>query len=378
MPARKKQHYVPRFYLKNFSNSLEGKSIGIFNIETEKFIPAGNLRGQAYKDYFYGKDGKLEDALGRIEGSASKIINNIIESKTYPVKDSEEHIIILTFTIFLQTRTQYAVDQGNEMADKIFKTIFYKDERLKDSVDDIKINIRNAPQNILGIAAMCIPITFDLSYKILYNKCNVGLLTSDNPVVFYNQFLESRKTIGSNVGFSTKGLQIFLPISPLFAIIFYDGGVYAVGNKKDKIIELHNDSDITQLNCLQILNSNDIVYFNESLSQKHIIDMFRRIKKNRRKAKAFVHEYPGQIEQDGRMRSLILSHGHDIRIGLNLSFIRVIKRAKKYEVGNKAVHIRNERMHAIQSDFIDLVNRGIYAPNQFMSFLKDRGIRPST
>ena len=58
MADKKRQHYVPRFYLKNFSINSEGKAIGIYNVEKCKFIPSGSLKSQAYENYFYGEDEK--------------------------------------------------------------------------------------------------------------------------------------------------------------------------------------------------------------------------------------------------------------------------------------------------------------------------------
>jgi hypothetical protein len=372
MPERKKQHYVPRFYLKNFSNGLNKKSIGIFNIESEKLIAEGSLKDQAYKDYFYGKDGILEEALGQIENPASIIISDIIKLQRYPAIISAEHLIILTFTIFLYYRTKYAADEENEMAEKLIKTIFSKDIRVKDHLDDLKVEIKNSPQLSLKTAAMLIPLTFDLGYKIIHNQSKVKFTTSDNPVIFYNQFLENRKTVGSNLGLAVKGLQIFLPISPNYAIIYYDKGVYRVGNRKEKIVKISSDSDANQLNFLQFLNSNSNIYFNESLSAQYITDTFKRIKKSRRKSKTFVHEYPGEVQPDGKTRSLIHFQKHDIRINLSVTFMRLIKRAKKYEIGDKLSHVRNEQLTTLYTEFMDAVNHGLYKPHQFRSFFKDR------
>ena len=76
MQVAKRQHYVSQFYLKNFSIHLNRKSIGIFNVQREKYIPQASLRGQAYQDYFYGKDGSTENALSSIEKAASRIVEN--------------------------------------------------------------------------------------------------------------------------------------------------------------------------------------------------------------------------------------------------------------------------------------------------------------
>ena len=72
MPRHRKQHYVPRFYLKGFS--LDGKSINIWNLQRQLKIQSANLKNQCSKDYFYSKQLDVEEALGKIEGEMAKIL----------------------------------------------------------------------------------------------------------------------------------------------------------------------------------------------------------------------------------------------------------------------------------------------------------------
>lgn len=53
MAKNKKQHFVPRFYLRKFS--ADGRSVNIWNLTNEKRIQGANLKNQCYKDYFYGE-----------------------------------------------------------------------------------------------------------------------------------------------------------------------------------------------------------------------------------------------------------------------------------------------------------------------------------
>ena len=61
MAEKKRQHYVPRFHLKLFSE--DGVSINLFNIKTGKIIEKAAIKGQCQEDYFYGKDLKVETGL---------------------------------------------------------------------------------------------------------------------------------------------------------------------------------------------------------------------------------------------------------------------------------------------------------------------------
>ncbi len=170
MPDKKKQHFVPRFYLKNFSLNSSGKTIGIFNISSRKFIASGNLKDQAYKNYFYGRDPKIEDALGELEEAAAKIIQNILAQNSVPITRSKEHYAILTFVIFLSARTVYRVDELNEAADKLIKAVFSKDSSVSPYLDKGRFSLTQPTHMALNEAALCLPITFDLCFKLVIKK----------------------------------------------------------------------------------------------------------------------------------------------------------------------------------------------------------------
>ena len=92
MPSNKKHHYVPRFYLKLFSqNEL---SINPFNIHAGKTIIDGQLKNQCYKDNFYGITPDVEQALGNIEGTCSRVLKNMVQTRTLPKRESKEHLSI--------------------------------------------------------------------------------------------------------------------------------------------------------------------------------------------------------------------------------------------------------------------------------------------
>lgn len=55
-------------------------------------------------------------------------------------------------------------------------------------------------------------------------------------------------------------------------------------------------------------------------------------------------EFPSVDQTNNKKTSLPLTYPEDIKINLNLSFIKFLKKAKRYELGNKVVHIRSERV----------------------------------
>ncbi|GLI09664.1 hypothetical protein YDYSG_56960 [Paenibacillus tyrfis] len=342
MSVKKNQHFVPRFYLKYFSNSFLGKTLGIYNIPSDKYIDRGNLQKQASKEYFYGEDLAVEDTLAAIEAETAKLFRNICETGVLPPRFSEEHIVMLIFIMILSARTEQSADTQNETADKIFKEIFKYDSRVKDFLDQVVVGWGdNAPLVSIRFAVESIPVLFDLEFKLLVNRTDVPFITSDQPVVLYNQFLERRKAFGGITGYAVKGLQIFFPLNPWLSFVFYDTNVYGVGNKKDCYINITNTKDVMSLNLLQYANAYKNLYFNEFFTEILIQELKDKGSSFRKESLSNVFEY-GSVEMKGS--SLIHTFISDTRIRLNLSFIRELKKAKRYELGNKMTHIRNQEL----------------------------------
>ena len=128
MPEKKRQHYVPQFYLRNFSNH-HGRSICVFSLDSERIIAVGSLKGKAQKDYFYGRDGAVEDTLGKVEGAASEIISQIVGHDVYPRILSRDYLDLLVFIVFLCVRTQYAANEENEIRECQVSYLTYVDVR---------------------------------------------------------------------------------------------------------------------------------------------------------------------------------------------------------------------------------------------------------
>lgn len=376
MVENKRQHYIPRFYLKNFSVGGTYKAIGVFHLITSKYIPRGKLRTQAYKNYFYGKGSEPEQTLSILEGHSAAIIADIIQHKSLPPMLSQEHHNLLLFTILQNSRTPYTAEELNEMADKSIKKVFSKDLKIRNHLDKVKISFRDPMKMALRTAVLTSPITMDLKYKLLDNKTKSPFITSDNPVVYYNQFMETRKPLGATTGLACKGLKIFFPISPKCSIVFYDRDTYKVGNKRDILVNITNMQDICMLNMLQCISANESIYFNDQLTERDVRKLVEKTKKYRRKTKMNVSEYPGQKSNQG-MSSLLHFYKSEIKCGLSLSFIKILKKAKAYRLGDRVVHVRDENVYRLHQEFLGFVHRGHYKLTDFDQFVKDSSMMKS-
>lgn len=318
MPDNKKHHFVPRFYLKNFS--ADGKSIYTYNIPSQKSIPKAKLKNQCYRDYLYGKDDTIEKYLSQIEGSAAQTIKDANNLKP-PIPATPSHAHLLIHLIIQQLRTTYAIDSTNEMLDKFAKHIAILNGMSADDLEGINLELTEPGPFLVTIASDQWHLATDLKYKLLVAPENIEFITSDNPVVFYNQMFEEFENLGSGIGIASAGLQIFYPISPKILIIFYDAKAYKIGNRKDSVIHIINPNDVNEINKLQIVNSSENIYLND-LGRANLPKLLPSTKL-RPKEKTRAHTRPGQ-ETTTTRSELYISSKNPNKINLKVSCIKSI------------------------------------------------------
>ena len=368
MPEYKKQHYVPQFYLKRFST--DGKKLNIWNMQRKKIIYSGSLRSQCYKNYFYGKQFGVEKILGEtIEDAAARIFESIEKQFILPDPLSPEHFALVIYMLAQYGRTKYAAESLNEMNDRLMGYIYR-------GIDKYKISLKDAPLVSLGISIQGYPLLLDLNYKLLVNKTEVEFVTSDNPVVFYNQFFSFRENV-SSTGVRTKGLQVFLPIDPLHVLFFYDPWIYSVKRSRHRIIEVSLEKDVHEINTLQMCSALNCVYFRDN--ELDIDLLYRNASPFLRQVKNDMEIIPGS-ETKNRKEELIKVSREDVRTNLSLSFLRIKIGAKVWrwifqkQKSQPVVVLRNKRLHDIYEEFMNSVKNNEYDVGNFVQYLIDKNI----
>ena len=217
MAANKKHHYVPRFYLRHFTT--DGRSLSLYNIERDLVVGSANLKNQCYRDYMYGKDGKQERNLSLMEGALAELLKRLLTSHLLPAPWSPDHESLCILTLLQNARTAYASDAMDEFSDKIWKKVLEKDPRFPPEMLE-KVRIVNTDPANLAVFTMLrlYHLIMDMDYRLLLAPEDSEFITSDNPVILYNQLLEF-EPLGSKTGLACKGLQIFLPLSPKVLLV---------------------------------------------------------------------------------------------------------------------------------------------------------------
>lgn len=376
MSKKKKQHFVPQFYLKNFALDASRKNLGIFNIDRQKFILSGTLKDQAYKHYLYGHDLAIENAFSVQEGRTAKVIRAVINQNSISFLTEIEYYYLLEFVICLRERTVYSFSEINESTDKLAKAFISSDKAAPKDIDlnKLQIKLKETANTAMYNAGVMMPYTFDLAVKLVVNETKTPFITSDNPVVFYNQFLEDKHKVGSNTGIATKGLEIILPLSPRHTIIFFDKDVYKIGGKNKITIDTIASSDILAFNKLQYINANHNLYFNGEIQEYQIRDLVGRNTHNRRKEKSRVDQYLVEMNDD-KEHDLLHHYSCDIKCKFKVSFIHILKKARKYKLKDNCLiaPVRDEEFCRLHKAFMKQVEKGHYEVNEFSLYRKKVG-----
>lgn len=321
MEKKKRQHYVPQFYLRNFVR--EDNKFTIFNIKSEKIIENAPYRKQCYEDYYYGDDEVWEEKLGAIESSAALIIAKINKQSNY-YPDVEEIKILKKSILYQRYRTIRNKDNLLNMrwdGAKTYVEMNLRKEGKYVSENTLKVlkkefekrYDRIIPQQALEITANLLDNIEDLKLLIIqYNNKTHNLISSDNPVIFYNPFYKRA------VGLINAGLIILLPISPSKLIVIYDSKMYQ-RYKNNKIVKLTNENEVKMLNIFQLIVAKEIVYF-QNKCQAQFIEIY--YKKNKDKRALF--EELGKPQAMGTDTNKMIAYPQQfIPIDYNFSFGKV-------------------------------------------------------
>lgn len=284
---KKKHHYVPRFYLKNFSQE---KSIWVLNKETGHRF-SRNIQEVGHENYFYSIpdiEGSLteEQKLGvesyfehleiRYSSALRKLVRNFHTSKLMSINGEpnikltlEDMIDLSHFIVTQEMRTRNfreELAQFNYLMEKSVLDIVtaYKLPELQGEVD-IKPNpeseqIRHLEfllneEHILGVTRL---LLYTKTWYICHNTTNTPFITSDTPVTKRGH----SDKYSSGRGWASPLVQIFIPITPEIGLWLVCNQTLNIKTDKDRSPELQfkgvvpvNETDVINFNYLQYISS---------------------------------------------------------------------------------------------------------------------------
>lgn len=329
----KNQHYVPQFYQRYFS--IDSKTIGVYVINSDKNIFSAPIKNQSSGDYFYSENMKIEHALGKIEELSKRVIDKI-NSNPKGHLTQEEESILYTFTMLQNGRTLAQANLIQEYTNTTLRNLVKKqielfrnndkksevEEITDEMLDKCSFNLTEPGMFALGTQTQLIETCLDLEYKILINNAKIPFITSDNPVALYDQFMERMDNQIYALG--SRGLQMYLPLTPTLGVMYYDPKCYKLGYRKKAYVEITQNKDICELNKLTAANAENILYYKQnSITEYKLREFATQGKKN--KPSTRIEMLPELQSPQG---TIVGSHNVSMFCKLKLSFIKELPNYK--------------------------------------------------
>jgi len=341
---KKNQHYIPKFYLRNFSFKGNKKQIGIYNLKSSCYHPTAKLKTQGSKDFFYGYDGVVEENLSNVEGALALTISKVIQESKVPKKNSKDFQNLLIFIALTHLRNPVAIAILKGHSNKMRR--FLLEESPETDIDKIipLVSHSEAIRISLSVLKDVVYAISDLDCKLLFNKSERPFITSDFPVIKYNMFLEQRKWQHSMTGYGAVGLQIFLPLNSRYCLMFFDPRVYKVGFRKKGILEIEQERSIDNINILQVINCFSTLFFDENATEKYVDQI---VIEGQRYQKANLplvkHTYlfeKGEKWSADKQKNLFVSGSTECKTNLKINGIKIHSNGKKIKFDAAAVQLR--------------------------------------
>ena len=333
MTENKKQHYVPKFYLKLFSQ--DGKHLWIYNLRSEDSfqVPIKNL---CYEKYFYAKNLEFEKALGLIEQKQAETLHKLVDTQDFANFGHEDFYLIRLFLLLQSSRTKDEKVISNKYTETFvsdfMKPLIKSSEDLKrkgiteEFIDSLEITIPADHMLAMLVALTGVELISDLEPILIINKSNKNFICSDAPVVLYNYIkIKNRST----KGLQFPGLQIFCPLNKDILLLLIDKNLYDLKRGTNSTIFINRDSDVDSINKLQLVNCRDNVFCSEEDDTDYARNLHLEVE-DLIKEKEFKSDIV-QTKQndDGTYSEIVALYQVDSNYVLNLSFIKLNKRNKR-------------------------------------------------
>lgn len=330
-----KQHYVPRFYMKNFSTikgvgKNEKVLIGFYQFNTNLLRMNIQTKSICYENYFYGEDGKIEKDFSYKESKWAEVIKNIIKSNEAGIDEYSKNLI-KHFAVFQYCRTlaqyKYSKDMFSEILQNYAKntTSNIKEEQIKEIVNK-KIDTEISTAHIIKECDNLVECINDLDVSVIRFNTKNKLITSDMPIIRINPFCDSK------AGFADVGVMIFFPISPEVLVVIYDGKIY-----KNCIPYrvISDEKEVINLNKYQVISSEERILSKSKEQLEEIMNDDKLILKR----KGYRDNKKVNFSFDGK-ETFIAAHSRKIHYDFELSFCKLPKYLKKIPIECREVYQR--------------------------------------
>ena len=316
----RQHHYVPQFYLRRFKSRC--RRINLHNIHRSLTIRDASIKHECSKPNYY-RTAQIEDALAEIEGRAAIAISAVRDGGGGCDMDTVRQFIAAQLL-----RTPAFTSQTEAINSKFQELFGGRTVVIGESTTAIRFDAvepETLPVYNLMMLDHLSRAMEDLQSIVVETPAGI-FITSDNPVFKYNQYLEGPHGRGTT-GMGQTGIQIFLPLSPKHVLVMYDKDVYDYVRKQSP-----TETDVEILNSLQVISASKNLYFNDGSKSAVVQDLASQYAHIRQDDPTTLEEWSSD---ENSQHSLIHAYDQTPNVGLNLSFLRVKRRAARLSISKR-------------------------------------------
>jgi len=346
--VKRRHHYVPQFYLKAFRS--RPKRINIFNLKQGRAIQDASLRDQCHSHRLYGESDDLEDAFAEMEGRAAPVIHKVASTQRPPEIGTTDYQNFLSFVTLQILRTTAARNRVQRSSVAFARKVF----------DDAPPPVGFVPNEAQSMALSLSTLQHmsralhGLRVHVITAPSGGAFITCDNPAYRYNLYCEGVRCQGVT-GALCRGLQVFLPVSPLVSVLLFDGGVYKVGRRGVAPSSQATERDLELLNTIQLLAAADNAYFADWGSSPGIQRLAKAVQEERGRNRLRLME---ASEVGNERSSLIHQYEEMPDLNLRLSFVSLRRDVRRVPLEARVRLLRKKPPAALDTPALDLEKSG--------------------
>ena len=238
--TKKKHHYLPRFYLEGFADQ-ESDRLWVYEKGIPEMRPSSPAKEGCQKFYhaFLTDDGNkdtntIENYLQQIEATTGCLLVSIHNRDRFTDDNKRE---LALFISFMLTRVPLFRNEIEKMAaihinhvglDSAITNFEAAISTFRETLgiepsfsqEDL-LDLASSRGSILSLTHMFliafnfIPNLLDLKWRFLFSNCDIGYVTSDNPIYFYSQ---NSQGIGHD-DLLNDDIEITVPLSKKVALL---------------------------------------------------------------------------------------------------------------------------------------------------------------
>ena len=335
MTDRVNQHYVPQFYFRHFSQ--DQRTIGTLLLDDGRLISHAPFKRQCSRSNYYGSK-ELESFFSKLESDHCHSIRAALDVANNANADfftRAELMALFQAIVFQRSRTALEIEKHAPAAETFalegFKHWLMHKEGIENREEMIRqieignVRVTEPPQaTIVRQVANSIDTSIlisDLKILLLRNRTDFPFIFSDAPVVFYNNYCRNVKNRGV-LGMQCQGLQIFFPLDSWTCLLLLDAEKYGGPHEGFIHYDIHQRSDVSQINALQLHHGLNSAYFGCLEQQEYVRELWEThrhtITRPTGECRVGVDFLVDGKKPDGE---LMLMMENQVNFELNLSFI---------------------------------------------------------